>query len=70
MDLLKEIAALRDAWQKLKESGRMTKATICELVIPFRDRHGLTDVDALEIAKGNMSQSEMVRKLQEGKRNG
>ena len=59
-----EVAKLQDGWRELKESGRMTKRAIVELVAPFRDRHGLTDLMALEIAKGNMSLSEMMRVLE------
>ena len=60
----REVAKLQEDWVALKESGKMTKRAICDLVIPFRNRHGLTDMVALEIAKGNMSLSEMVRVME------
>ena len=55
------VAKLQEDWQELRESGEMTKRAICDLVIPFRDRYGLTDVEALEIAKGNVGLHEMER---------
>lgn len=60
----REVAKLQEDWVALKESGKMTIGAIRDLVTPFRDRYGLTDMVALEIAKGNMSLSEMVRVME------
>lgn len=53
--LLREIGKLQNDWIKLKTSNHMTKAAIIALVAPFRDKYHLKDVDALSIARNQVS---------------
>ena len=55
MGLMKEIGELQTKYQDLINEGRLTKKSMCDLIIPFRDKHGLTDRQALLIARGKMS---------------
>ena len=50
---LAAIADLQTRYKFLTEHG-MSKKQMCDLVIPFRDRWGLTDKQALQIARGEM----------------
>ena len=60
---VREIVQLQKSYQNLVVSKRLTKKAICDLVIPFRDRHGLTDVQALRIARSEMPLAEMLEVL-------
>lgn len=51
----KEVEQLQIRYQTLMDSGRVTKADICQLVIPFRDKYKLNDMQALEIARANLT---------------
>ena len=60
METLKEIGKLQDDYNRLLLEKRLTKKAMCDLVIPFRDKYGLKDLDALRIARAELSLSEMV----------
>lgn len=51
---LAAVADLQNRYQFLMKHG-MSKKQLCDLVIPFRDRWELTDKQALQIARGEMS---------------
>lgn len=56
---LNEIVELQEKYQKLLDSKKLTKRAICELVVPFRDKYGLSDSEALQIARNELSISEI-----------
>lgn len=58
-----EVVRLQAGYQALLSKGKLTKKAMCDLVIPFRDRHGLTDLQALRIARKEMELSEMLEVL-------
>lgn len=58
MDFYKDCFILMDAWNKMKN---VTKANICALCIPFRDKYKLTDLQTLMIARGEMKASEILK---------
>ena len=60
---VREIVKLQEGYQTLLSKGKLTKKSMCDLVIPFRDRHGLTDQQALRIARKEMDLSEMLEVL-------
>lgn len=60
---VREIVELQKSYQNLVVNKRLTKKAICDLVIPFRDRHGLTDVQALSIARNEMPLAKMLEVL-------
>lgn len=62
--LLKEIGMLQSDYNRLLKSKAFTKKALCELVIPFRDKHGLSDSEALQIARNEMSISQMAEILE------
>lgn len=50
----KEVAELQTKYKALLHSGMASKKNICELVIPIRNKYGISDVQALNIASGTM----------------
>ena len=58
MEFYKDCFILMDAWNKMKN---ITKANICALCIPFRDKYKLTDLQTLTIARGEMKPSEILK---------
>lgn len=64
MDTMREVAELQKAYQKLIDERRFTKKAMCDLCIPFRDKYGLKDSQAIRIARNDMDLSEMVDLLE------
>lgn len=56
---LNEIVELQKGYQKLFDSQKLTKRAMCELVVPFRDKYGLSDLEALQIARDELTTSEI-----------
>lgn len=51
MEIIKDIAKLQEKWQKLIDNDNLTKKTMCDLCIPFRDKYKLKDSQVLQIAR-------------------
>lgn len=62
-DLLYEIGTLQDKYRSLRRQQKLTKQAICQLVIPFRDKYGLTDVQALQITRNKCTLTEIADML-------
>lgn len=58
-DLMNDVAELQTAYQALIDEQRLTKKAMCDLVIPFRDKYGLQDGVALQIARAELSVAEI-----------
>lgn len=58
-DLLNDVAVLQTEYQKLIDEQRLSKKAMCDLVIPFRDKYGLKDGQALQIARAELSVAEI-----------
>lgn len=58
-DLMNDVAELQRGWNELQFSGYMTKKAMCDLVIPFQDKYGLQDSLALQIARAELSITEI-----------
>lgn len=50
-DVIYDIAKLQSEYNMLVSAGKLTKKTMCDLVIPFRDKYNLSDLEALAIAR-------------------
>ena len=57
-------ADLQAAYQRLIDERRLTKKAMCDLCIPFRDKYGLKDSQALRIARNEMDLQEMADLLE------
>lgn len=57
--LMSDVANLQIEYQKLIGEERLSKKNMCDLVIPFRDKYGLKDSQALQIARAELSVSEI-----------
>lgn len=55
MNMIKEIGKLQKEWGKLLKNNSVTKRAIIDLVKPFRDKYNLTDSQALQIARNEVS---------------
>ena len=53
--MIKEIGKLQKEWGKLLKNNSVTKRAIIDLVKPFRDKYNLTDSQALQIARNEVS---------------
>lgn len=66
---LNEIVELQKSYQKLLDSKKLTKRAMCELVVPFRDKYELSDLEALQIARNELTLyeiSEFINKINGG----
>lgn len=61
--MMKEVGKLQDDYQKLIKANKLTKTAICNLIIPFRDKYDLSDLQALQIARAELSISEIAKLL-------
>lgn len=59
-NLMKEVGKLQDDYQKLVNGNKLTKKAMCNLVVPFRDKYKLTDLQALMVARNELSISEIA----------
>ena len=57
--LMSDVANLQTEYQKLIDEERLSKKNMCDLVIPFRDKYGLKDSQALQIARAELSIAEI-----------
>lgn len=64
MSAIKEAAQMQKKYQRLVETKMLSKKAMCDLCVPFRDKYGLTDLQALRIARKEMDLSEMVDLLE------
>ena len=56
-----DIDRVQDEYKAMKGGVKpFTKKALCELCVPFRDRYGLTDHDAISIASQRMALKEAV----------
>lgn len=53
--IMSDVSNLQTEYQKLIDERRLTKKNMCDLVIPFRDKYGLRDSQALQIARAELS---------------
>lgn len=42
------------------KSNNITKRKICDLVYPFQQKYGLTDLNALDVARGNLNLAQLL----------
>lgn len=63
MEIFKEIAILQEKYELLKKQKKLTKKNICDLVIPFRDKYRLSDINALKITRKEVSISQILKIL-------
>lgn len=64
MSVMREVADLQAAYQRLIDERRLTKKAMCDLCIPFRDKYGLKDSQVLRIARNEMDLQEMADLLE------
>jgi phosphoenolpyruvate synthase/pyruvate phosphate dikinase len=58
-DILIEAGILQDRYDKLVRDRKLTKKAMCDLCVPFRDKYGLTDMQTLQIARRELSISQI-----------
>lgn len=60
MERIIEVVKLQQEYQKLINNKKLSKKTMCELCIPFRDKYKLTDLQVLRIARKEIELSELI----------
>lgn len=60
---LKELAELQEKYSHL-ERTKMTKKSLCDLIIPFRDKYALTDGQALRVARRELTLNQIEKLMQ------
>ena len=55
VNVREEVENIREQYNSLIESGPITKKAICDLLIPFKDKFNLTDLQTLQIARQKIS---------------
>lgn len=58
-NIMDDIGNLQEKYQDLISQNRLTKRAMCDLVIPFRDKYCLTDLQALQIARNKLTITEI-----------
>lgn len=64
MDSIKEAAVIQEKYQSLVNEKKLTKKAMCDLLVPFRDKYELTDLQAIRIARKEMGIMEMLDLLE------
>ena len=57
---MRDIAALQEGYKRLVYSKHFTKKALCDLCVPIRDKYNLTDSTVLQIARNEISLSELI----------
>lgn len=57
---LRKIVKLQEDWKAMVDAKKVTKKAICDLCIPFRDEHGLTDKVTLALARNELSLNQIA----------
>lgn len=60
MEIIREIVKLQSEYNILVSKKKLTKKALCDLCVPFRDRHGLSDSVTLQIARDELSISDIL----------
>jgi len=58
-----EIGELQSKYKNLSAKNKMTKQALCDLCVPFKDKYSLSDIQTLQIVRGNLSISEIAKVL-------
>ena len=56
---MKDISEMQTNFKSAKN-----KKQICDACLPFKEKYGLTDIQTLNIARGNMSVADIYKLLQ------
>lgn len=68
-ELFIDIAIMQDKYSSLFVDGVVTKGNICEVCVPFKDKYGFSDLQTLQLARSELSISEIIRLVKEDKYN-
>ena len=66
MSVMREAAQLQENYRTLARDKRLSKKAMCALCVPFRNKYGLTDLQALRIARDEMPLLEMLDLMEGG----
>lgn len=63
-NMLNESFELQKQYHNMYVSNRITKKSMCDLVIPFKEKYSLTDHEALNIVKGFTSTKKIMNMVE------
>lgn len=55
------ITHLQESYTKLVKGNKLTKLSLCDLAVPFRDAHSFTDLEALSIIRGQVPMAKAIK---------
>lgn len=58
-NIMTDVVNLQTEYRKLIDEEKLTKKNMCDLVIPFRNKYQLKDLQALQIARAELSVAEI-----------
>lgn len=64
MEAIREAAIMQKEYQRLVDQEILSKKDLCTLCIPFRDKHGLTDLETMRIARREIDLMELIDLLE------
>ena len=56
---MNDIKKIQQQYDSLMLKEKLTKKDICDLLVPFRDKYGLTDLQALKIARKQLKMTQI-----------
>ena len=59
-DFMQDTIKTQKEYKKLKNSKKLTKKAICDLVVPFRDKYNLSDLEALTLTREEKNLTEIM----------
>lgn len=59
-EFMKDTIKIQKEYKKLKNSKKLTKKAICDLVVPFRDKYNLSDLEALMLTREEKNLTEIM----------
>lgn len=62
--VIKDVTRVQNDYKELGRNKRLTKKNICDLIIPFRDKYRLKDLEALQIARDELPTQQIVSMIE------
>lgn len=59
-EFIQDIIKIQKEYKKLKNSKKLTKKAICDLVVPFRDKYNFSDLEALMLTREEKDLTEIM----------
>lgn len=65
LGIFKDIIELQKGYRKLQTTKTLTKKNMCDLCAPFRDKYKLSSLNALRLARNELSVGDIISLMEE-----